>query len=60
MRPKPHNPTPEGLRRALDALSGLYGAVTDADRKAHRQMVAAEMARAEARRRDEPQLELPE
>ena len=45
-----------GLQRALDALHGPPASA--ADSRAHRQLVAREMARAEARRRPAPQLDL--
>lgn len=45
-----------GLQRALDALHGPPA--SEADRRDHRQLVAREMARAEARRRPSPQLDL--
>jgi hypothetical protein len=47
-----------GLQRAMDALHGPPA--SEADRRAHRQLVAREMARAEARRRQSPQLDLEE
>ena len=45
-----------GLQRALDALHGPPA--SEADRRDHRQLVAREMARAEARRRPSPQPDL--
>lgn len=46
----------DGLQRALRALYGPPA--SEADRQAHRQLVAREMARAEARRQPSPQPEL--
>lgn len=55
------DPEKQSAHAAVAAYTALYGApLSDQERLAHRQRVAAEMARAEARRRAEPQLELPE
>lgn len=47
---------PAGMQRALAAL--YAGPLSDAERQEHEQRVAAEMARAEARRAPTPQMEL--
>ena len=58
MKPLPDK-FPAGLRMALQALYST-APVTDADMAEHRRLVAAEMARAEARRRkDTPQRVMP-
>ena len=56
---KPNQHTSEGIKAALKAL---YDAtpVTDEDRAEHARLVDREYARREARRRQSPQLEIPE
>ncbi len=55
------DPAKQSAHAEIARLAALYGPELSADeRQAHRQRVAAEMARAEARRRDGEQLELPE
>lgn len=49
---------PPGMQRALAAL--YAGQLSDAERREHDQRVADEMARAERRRAETPQLELGE
>jgi hypothetical protein len=55
------DPERQSAHAEIARLAALYGPELTADEeRAQRQRVAAEMARAEARRRAEPQLELPE
>ncbi len=55
------DPEKQSAWAALAGYTALYGApMTPEEVRAHLQSVAAETARAEARRRSEPQLELPE
>lgn len=55
------DPEKQSAHAEIARMAALYGpALTEDEQQAHRQRVAAEMARAEARRRDEPQLEIPE
>lgn len=48
--------TPDGLRRALAALHGLYGPMTDTERAAHASAVAAVRKQDELRRQPQPDL----
>lgn len=50
--------TSEGIKAALKALHSPP--MTDEESREYRRLIAREMARAEARRRKSPQLELPE
>jgi hypothetical protein len=55
------DPERQSAHAEIARLAALYGPELTADEeRAQRQRVAAEMARAEARRRSEPQLDLPE
>lgn len=55
------DPDKQAAHAEIAKLAALYGPeLTEDEQRAHRQRVAAEMARAEARRRSELQLELPE
>lgn len=54
-----HNPrTGEHIRNALAAL--YSPPMTDEESREYRRLIVREMARAEAKRRQSPQLELPE
>lgn len=53
------DPQKQSAHAEIARLAALYGPeMTEDEQRAHRQRVAAEMARAEARRRDDAQLEL--
>jgi hypothetical protein len=55
------DPAKQSAHAEVAKLAALYGPeMTPDEQRAQRQRVAAEMARAEARRRSEPQLDLPE
>lgn len=56
MKPSPH--TSEGIKAALEAL--YSPPMTDEESREFRRLIAREMARAEARRRQSPQMELDE
>lgn len=53
------DPAKQSAHAEIAKLAALYApTMTDDERREHRQRVAAEMARAEARRQPSPQLEL--
>ena len=56
MKPSPR--TNEGIKAALKAL--YSPPMTDEESREYRRLIAREMARAEAKRRQSPQLELDE
>lgn len=56
MKPNPH--TSEGIKAAMKAL--YSPPMTDEESREFRRLIAREMARAEAKRRQSPQLELDE
>ena len=56
MKPNPH--ASEGIKAALKAL--YSPPMTYEESREYRRLIAREMARAEAKRRKSPQLELPE
>lgn len=56
MKPNPH--ACEGIKAALAAL--YSPPMTDEESREYRRLIALEMARAEARRRQSPQMGLPE
>lgn len=56
MKPNPH--ACEGIKAAMKAL--YSPPMTDEESREYRRLIAREMARAEAKRRQSPQMELPE